>query len=565
MANFPTTSIQYGQSGNAVKQLQEFLISQGYSIPAGATGNFLDQTKAALSQWQQANGISSSTPGFGTNWGPQSISKAGGSTAQTGGGQSFQGGYTYQGKSYANGTGPLASMFPVAGSNMGNNSGTGLGTGSSSNTSGTNNSAEIARIQAEIADKQALATAMQKFGITNTDKMMKDVNGNWIPVIDPTNPYTGGSDNTTLLPVLEPGTPEYQAAWDNLSTAYYDILQQELTASTEQQQKAAQYSWEQLRDYTAKTLGFQLSSNVLKAWDEIQGMREQSGGAPGGRNIAGSGMETESIDKYLRNIRLADSSNRLTSKNTIDTNQAKYYQQFATPAQVKALVDSNPSLAASYGLIPSEETKNAMSYSALKAKYPNMSDEEINANIAMVLDEYGNRRSNLYQKYMTGSNLGIDAGNQGEVMYGSYDPNTGKGIGAPISIAVSPGDSGILDIKSAAKMYKKLNTPLANNAAQSGAPIIQPKTTTTATSPTIPVVEPLQTSRQDASSAAAKLGTSGNSGSTLSTPNNPTKNSSNKSGLSDEEYQRQLNEIQSKINIVRDQISKYVATMSGIK
>lgn len=46
-----------GTSGDDVKQLQEWLISQGYSIPAGATGYYGEQTKSAITEWQKANNI----------------------------------------------------------------------------------------------------------------------------------------------------------------------------------------------------------------------------------------------------------------------------------------------------------------------------------------------------------------------------------------------------------------------------------------------------------------------------------------------------------------------------
>lgn len=72
----PTTNLQQGQSGPEVKQLQNFLIGQGLSIPSGPTGYFGNETKAALSQWQSSVGISPSTPGYGTNWGPKSIQAA---------------------------------------------------------------------------------------------------------------------------------------------------------------------------------------------------------------------------------------------------------------------------------------------------------------------------------------------------------------------------------------------------------------------------------------------------------------------------------------------------------
>ena len=72
----PTTNLQIGMSGPEVVKLQNFLKGQGMNIPSGSTGYFGNETKAALAQWQSSVGISSSTPGFGTNWGPKSIAVA---------------------------------------------------------------------------------------------------------------------------------------------------------------------------------------------------------------------------------------------------------------------------------------------------------------------------------------------------------------------------------------------------------------------------------------------------------------------------------------------------------
>jgi len=47
-----TATINYGERGQMVKLLQEYLISEGFSIPAGVTGYFGEQTRKALSQWQ---------------------------------------------------------------------------------------------------------------------------------------------------------------------------------------------------------------------------------------------------------------------------------------------------------------------------------------------------------------------------------------------------------------------------------------------------------------------------------------------------------------------------------
>jgi peptidoglycan hydrolase-like protein with peptidoglycan-binding domain len=60
-----TTDLTIGSTGSQVTALQTWLISKGYSIPAGATGYFGAQTKAAVAAWQAAAGISPAAGYFG--------------------------------------------------------------------------------------------------------------------------------------------------------------------------------------------------------------------------------------------------------------------------------------------------------------------------------------------------------------------------------------------------------------------------------------------------------------------------------------------------------------------
>src|SRR4051812_10512069 len=53
-----TRDLTIGSTGSDVSALQNWLISQGYSIPAGATGYFGAQTKTAVARWQAHEGIS---------------------------------------------------------------------------------------------------------------------------------------------------------------------------------------------------------------------------------------------------------------------------------------------------------------------------------------------------------------------------------------------------------------------------------------------------------------------------------------------------------------------------
>jgi len=57
--------LDLGSTGDDVLKLQQFLIGQGYSIPAGATGYFGSQTQQALIQFQIAKNITPSVGYFG--------------------------------------------------------------------------------------------------------------------------------------------------------------------------------------------------------------------------------------------------------------------------------------------------------------------------------------------------------------------------------------------------------------------------------------------------------------------------------------------------------------------
>ena len=78
----------------------------------------------------------------------------------------------------------------------------------------------------------------------------------------------------------------------------------------------------------------------------------------------------------------------------------QYFMTAATSDQIRDLVASDPEKARRWGLIPSDEVKNALSLSALKEKYPNAKEEDLAQYISILLDENGNYRSTLYQKQM---------------------------------------------------------------------------------------------------------------------------------------------------------------------
>ncbi len=60
-----TTDLHFGSRGTDVTELQTELIAAGFSIPAGPTGYFGVQTRAAVAAWQAANGVLPSAGYFG--------------------------------------------------------------------------------------------------------------------------------------------------------------------------------------------------------------------------------------------------------------------------------------------------------------------------------------------------------------------------------------------------------------------------------------------------------------------------------------------------------------------
>ena len=377
--------------------------------------------------------------------------------------------------------------------------------------------AQAAAVQAQLADAQAKQAALTKYGLTDTSQIVKSGNvyvptpqaqaqldqiaslkaqitqAGAVPVTDTTanqsTPTANNASNTstsaldeilpngigtqsvyqysddafrTLIPQLNPGTPEYEAALEAIDSSFYDILKAQMTAQTQQEQQVANTKYKELQTYLKNNLGVTLSNNAIQGWEQLQGIRNNSGS----QGITGSGLEAESMDDYLRKIRTSDAASRTESAYKSKGEKQNYYLNYATPAEIKALADSDPATAKAWGLIPSDEIRNSMTPAALKAKYPNMTDEEIARNISMVLDENGNYRSSLYQKYMTGNKAGINTGSI-DPSQTIYDANAQDQYGNPLakSYGVAVGDTGILDIDAASQYNKVANVGAQGDVA----------------------------------------------------------------------------------------------------
>lgn len=208
----------------------------------------------------------------------------------------------------------------------------------------------------------------------------------------------------TLVPLLDWNSEEFKAKMDEVQSAYHDVVMQQLSATTEHDKTIADYNWEKFKEETERSFGIRLSDNALTAWDQLEAARDSFSE----RGATGSGIEAESMDDYLRRIRTADERSREERKVTETTNEANYFLSYATPEQIQALINEDKAKglpqsewrASKWGLIPSEDVKAGLSLSALKKKFPEMSDEDLARYVSTVVDENGNYRSNLYQNYV---------------------------------------------------------------------------------------------------------------------------------------------------------------------
>lgn len=107
-----TRNLTVGSSGADVTALQTWLIAKGFSIPAGATGYFGSQTKAAVAAYQAANAI---TPAAGY-FGPITRAKVAADAGTTGGTSTVPG--CMPGAAYSSTTGQ-----PCTGGTTGGNTG----------------------------------------------------------------------------------------------------------------------------------------------------------------------------------------------------------------------------------------------------------------------------------------------------------------------------------------------------------------------------------------------------------------------------------------------------------
>lgn len=203
----------------------------------------------------------------------------------------------------------------------------------------------------------------------------------------------------SLVPILNIDSPEFKDAMSKVKTTFNDILTQQLGAKNEQDKAQADYAYDNFKNQLESTYGIQLSNNAIAAWNQITGFEKQSADA----GLSGSGIESEAVDDYLKSTRLQNQNARKDMMSKEDAATA-YYQKSASPEQIQKLIDEDKAAGLPrdqwrttiWGLTPSQDTLNKISIDALREKYPDYSDDELQTIASSLIDQNGNFRSDLY-------------------------------------------------------------------------------------------------------------------------------------------------------------------------
>lgn len=187
-----------------------------------------------------------------------------------------------------------------------------------------------------------------------------------------------------------------------IQSAFHDVLQAKLTATTEAQKDFADYQYDNFVKDIEKQYGIKLSSNASQAWNQIENLASASTEA----GLADSGIAQEQIDDYLKSVRKQGAQLREQKLTDEEKQQADYIRKFGSSDQINKLDEEDRAKGLppeewrtkKWGLKPDQDLLNSISAEALKKKFPDLTDEEIKDYRNQIVDQYGNMRSDLYQK-----------------------------------------------------------------------------------------------------------------------------------------------------------------------
>ena len=205
----------------------------------------------------------------------------------------------------------------------------------------------------------------------------------------------------TLVPVLDRNSPEFKEKASKIQEAYYDVLLQQLDATTAQAKTIADDNYRMFKDQVEKQYGIQLADNASSAWGQVQ----QLVSGFGEKGLADSGIFNEAQDRLLADRRKSDERLRDQRMTEEEGKKREYYLTKATPAQIQS--DLTPEERQRWGLTPTAETLNFVNN--IRATYPNLTDDQVKQYKNSFIDENGNLRSQLYQNLYVNKFGGVSA------------------------------------------------------------------------------------------------------------------------------------------------------------
>lgn len=205
--------------------------------------------------------------------------------------------------------------------------------------------------------------------------------------------------------------PSFKAGMDAISENYFDILNQQLSATNDRDKAIADYNYQNLKKDIQQKYGVTLSDNAVNAWNQIQTLTGQQG------DLLGSGIGQEQIDGYLAQVRSKNALTRTSKLSDAEKADASQYVNYASPADIQKLITEDQAKglpksewrAVKWGLVPDDSVAAEFSMQTLidklKKDNPSAPDWKIAQSAQdihnAIFDENGNYRSTLYSKLIT--------------------------------------------------------------------------------------------------------------------------------------------------------------------
>jgi len=211
------------------------------------------------------------------------------------------------------------------------------------------------------------------------------------------NPVLSLPDSAFSLisPLSNPDSPEFRAQMEQYKSATYQVALQMSEAANESDHTKALADWKTLKEEIQARLGITLSDNAIQAWNQIDNFTSQAGMA----NLGGSGMAEQKIDEFLKQQMGVNKSMRSVYASQQDAVKESYYQNYASPTEIAALIASDPQKAKDWGLVPTDAAKAYMTIENLTKLFPGTPGEDLQAIINKHLDPSGNNYSKIYSNY----------------------------------------------------------------------------------------------------------------------------------------------------------------------